>query len=398
MNASKKISILMPTYNDEATILEAIASVEAQTSKAWELIIVNDGSSDGTEAVVQNHIENSPYRGQLHYLYQENQDQLLAVLNGSRQANGDYIYILHSDDLLYDQDSLARFLELERKQPGYDAYTGSRLEINEKGETIAEVKTRPILPEKQALALCYLWLGRNIYMDVAFFERSAFEKYISKVYLTDNMPFWLYFDAEQAHALGLYNMDFPLLRYRRHEGNYINSKLGAANVLSGELRCLLNLAANLHIPAYRLQFYLYRLLNKQKRDFAYKPWYKRHRQKRLSPILDLVFEKAADPSLRELPQFKAVLGFFRTRESGAGSEVQIDSLPADFFAPKGNQMRTFNRMSLDKTLSPAHLQIFDQIGLAPSKLICHAKDQEPLKMLLDYLGLSPYLPIQVMEA
>ncbi len=176
MENTKLVSIIMPTYNDASTILDSIRSVERQTSPNWELIIVNDGSTDETEYTLQDYIIKSPYKSQIQVMEQPNQDQLVAILNGSQLAKGDYIYVLHSDDFFYDNESLKRFLELEQQQPGFDAYTGARLEVNDAGEAIREVPTREILPEKQALALTQLWLGRNIYMDVAFFRKESLNK------------------------------------------------------------------------------------------------------------------------------------------------------------------------------------------------------------------------------
>ena len=283
------------------------------------------------------------------------------------------------------------------------------------------------MPAWQALTLTYLWLGRNIYMDVAFFARAAFEASINESYLTWNMPYWLAFDetnhetsARQQHSrtsrsdrlcrsdhsghsdrsvlrtLRIYNMDVPLLRYRIHEGNYLNSKLGAANVLSGELRCLLKLAAHVHIPAYRLQFYLYRLLNKIKRDFPYRPLAYAQRQRKLSPILRLVFEKAADPDLAKLPPYKALLSFFEHRDAGSGpASLTLSPLPTDFTAPYGNQMRSYNRRCIEDRLSDADLAILELVSQGPSQIRCSAADYTQLSRYLRYLGLDEHLELVV---
>lgn len=393
MENKKLVSILMPTYNDASTILDSIRSVERQTSPNWELIIVNDGSSDETEQTLESYLSSSPFKSQIQVIHQTNQDQLVAILNGSQRAKGDYLYILHSDDLLYDDDSLKNFSEQEQAHPGYDAYTGGRLEVNDAGEIIRSVPTRDILPEEQALALTQLWLGRNIYMDVAFFEREAFAKHISENYLRQNMPYWIYYDqAGQAYSLKLYNMPFPLLRYRVHEGNYINSRLGAANVLSGELRCFLKLAARQHIPSYKTQFKLYRLLNKLKAGISYKPKTRNKPQENITQALDLIFAKAASSDLEDLPQFRSVRRFFHNREnSEVPEQVQVDKLPEDFNAPLGNQMRSYNGRSIAEELGPEHLRLLEQIATGAETLVCFKEDLPQLQRYLDYLGLSPYV-------
>ena len=52
-----KISIIMPTYNDKDSIVETFDSVINQTYTNWELIIIDDGSTDNTEEVIKNYIE-----------------------------------------------------------------------------------------------------------------------------------------------------------------------------------------------------------------------------------------------------------------------------------------------------------------------------------------------------
>ena len=51
----KKVSIIMPTYNDGISIKETLDSVMCQTYENWELVIVNDGSTDETETVIKEY-------------------------------------------------------------------------------------------------------------------------------------------------------------------------------------------------------------------------------------------------------------------------------------------------------------------------------------------------------
>ena len=97
-----KISVLMPTYNDADTILETLDSLVVQKYNNWELIIIDDGSSDDTKTVIEKYKKQKDKKNKIKYVYQENKDQLLAIINGLDYVTGDYIYILHSDDLLYE--------------------------------------------------------------------------------------------------------------------------------------------------------------------------------------------------------------------------------------------------------------------------------------------------------
>lgn len=88
-----KVSVIIPTYNYAHYIEEAIDSVLAQTYKDYEIIVVDDGSTDNTKEVV------SKYGPKIKYIYQENQGLSAARNTGIKNSNGEYIAILDSDDL-----------------------------------------------------------------------------------------------------------------------------------------------------------------------------------------------------------------------------------------------------------------------------------------------------------
>lgn len=90
------ISIIMPAYNAELYIQEAVNSVINQTYNNWELIIIDDGSTDNTAAVITTHFSND---NRIKYYYQENSKQAKARNNGISKAVGDILAFLDADDL-----------------------------------------------------------------------------------------------------------------------------------------------------------------------------------------------------------------------------------------------------------------------------------------------------------
>ncbi len=92
-----RFSVLVPMYNVEGFISEAIESVLNQTYGDFELILVNDGSSDNT-LEISNKYQASD--GRIRIITQKNKGLLQARLTGRRNANGEYIVFLDSDDLL----------------------------------------------------------------------------------------------------------------------------------------------------------------------------------------------------------------------------------------------------------------------------------------------------------
>lgn len=90
-------SIIIPTYNRANFICTAIESVIGQTYKNWELIIVDDGSTDNTKEIISSYNND-----RIRYIYQENQERSIARNNGINNARGEYICFLDSDDYFLD--------------------------------------------------------------------------------------------------------------------------------------------------------------------------------------------------------------------------------------------------------------------------------------------------------
>ncbi len=98
------ISLIMPVYNVEKFLTKALESVQNQTFKDFELIIVNDGSSDGSADIIKNFCnKNSNFI----LINQENQGPSVARNTGIKASHGEYIGFMDSDDYLE-----PKFLEL----------------------------------------------------------------------------------------------------------------------------------------------------------------------------------------------------------------------------------------------------------------------------------------------
>lgn len=96
MTEQHLVSIIMPAYNAEKYLQEAINSVLAQTYIYWELIIIDDGSTDSTAAIGKKNAEADP---RIKYIYQENGRQAKARNLALRTATGKWIAFLDADDI-----------------------------------------------------------------------------------------------------------------------------------------------------------------------------------------------------------------------------------------------------------------------------------------------------------
>jgi glycosyltransferase involved in cell wall biosynthesis len=99
-----KVSVILCTYNRAALLPRAIASVLRQTYADWELIIIDDGSTDSTRSVVRKLIQEE---NRIRYFYQKNKGLAGARNTGMQKATGDILTFLDSDDA-YHPDHLRK--------------------------------------------------------------------------------------------------------------------------------------------------------------------------------------------------------------------------------------------------------------------------------------------------
>ena len=104
------ISCIVPTFNGERYLPETLDSIFAQTYPSLEVIVADDGSTDGTAALVAS------YRRRIRYLRQDNQGPAAARNLGISAAQGEFIAFLDADDLWH-PDKLERQMARFRARP-----------------------------------------------------------------------------------------------------------------------------------------------------------------------------------------------------------------------------------------------------------------------------------------
>jgi Glycosyltransferases involved in cell wall biogenesis len=101
-----KVSIITIVYNNRECIVDCIQSVINQSYPNIEYIVIDGGSTDGTQEKIQ------PFQNKLAYYISEKDNGLYNALNkGIKQATGDIIGILHSDDLFYDSECIQKVVD-----------------------------------------------------------------------------------------------------------------------------------------------------------------------------------------------------------------------------------------------------------------------------------------------
>lgn len=128
-----RVSVIIATYNNAHYILEAIASIFNQTYRSYEIIVIDDGSTDNTRQVLE------PYLDKIRYLYQENKGVSHARNLGLEMARGEFISFLDADDFFL-PDKLAKQVAVFDAHPSLGiVHSGWRL-VNEKGEKISDIE------------------------------------------------------------------------------------------------------------------------------------------------------------------------------------------------------------------------------------------------------------------
>lgn len=110
------ISIIIPVYNGAKTIINTIRSIEAQTYRSFEVIIVNDGSRDNTRSIFEKFLETFKVENNYFFINQENKGAPAARNRGLREASGKYLFFCDCDSILKN-NALERMIQGLEENP-----------------------------------------------------------------------------------------------------------------------------------------------------------------------------------------------------------------------------------------------------------------------------------------
>lgn len=149
------VSVVIPCYNCDEYIEETIESVRAQTYTGVELVMVDDGSTDGTRRIIEQHSDDAVCH------FGPNRGASFARTTGTRLATGDYIQYLDADDRLH-PEALERRIEALRK-PGADVAYSRYRRLIPKGSKFREGKVvnktiERVHPDPEIATLGSFWL------------------------------------------------------------------------------------------------------------------------------------------------------------------------------------------------------------------------------------------------
>lgn len=380
-----KISVLTPTYNDSDSIEETLMSLIKQTYQNWEWIVINDGSTDDTEAHIISLIEKYNISEKCRYVYQQNADQLNALIHGLEFISGEYVFTLHSDDLLPEDDFFEKCIQEMEAHPDIDGIFGDLLLIDEHTEIVGRQKVNEYSIRKDTPALMLLWLGRNLYSDVAFHRASVYRGAVKDNYLTWNMPLWIDLRDGNIKMLNYMSVPFPVLKYRVHEGNYINNELGRMNVINGELRTVVELMKHYSIPAYRQQYLMYRIMNKLFPRWKFRVRYSKKATEEPYKIISFIIQKRYPEGVKDNIFLSSLLGFY-----GSDSEREVTFPPlGNVKVYYGKDVRFFNKLLLQNELEAFYRSFMEEMKKGFRRVIVqNEEDADKMKDIMKFLCIS----------
>ncbi|QAR34956.1 O-antigen ligase family protein [Latilactobacillus curvatus] len=387
----EKISLLMPTYNDQETILESLESIRNQTYTNWELIIIDDGSTDNTKQVVNDYINRFNLEHKVRYLYESNSDQLNALKLGLKYLSGTIVYIIHSDDIFSNRKVLSRAIHILES----DDIDGILADISIDNGNHTKIKkhsTLDYLGNSRQLKIQTLWLGRNLYLDFAFWRTPVFKNQVRRNYLSWNTPNWINLQDELINSLNLENANFSVINYRVHDGNYINSEVGNLNVLNGELRTLVSLLSRYQIPSYQFQYRIFRIFNKLNLLSIYWPvaFKGQTTKKAVGEIVGFAVSKRV-PDFNNQPYLKALIAFYK-----ADQDRTVDlKIPVELPIYYGSDMRQFNQKMINGTLEPFYGELFEEMQKGFTKIKVSKEDVAKWQVIIQFLNIKPYVDLEV---
>jgi glycosyltransferase involved in cell wall biosynthesis len=204
-----RVSVIIPAFNSAVYIHETIESVKRQTYKDYEIIVIDDGSTDDTRDIVK------AYGDTVTYYYQSNKGAGVPRNIGVRMSNGEYIAFLDHDDIWL-PDKLNIQVSVMDADPGLSFVCSETYVFTDKEGTI-DLWRKPRWAEE---SFAHLLEDNFISVLTVLMRRSCFDEiggFDERLHANQDYDLWLRMTANN-HRFKYINI--PLARYRRHKYSF----------------------------------------------------------------------------------------------------------------------------------------------------------------------------------
>jgi glycosyltransferase involved in cell wall biosynthesis len=211
---NKLFSIIMPCYNAEKYLKQTIDSILKQTYENWELIIINDCSTDTSLKIINSF--NDHRISIINNL--KNEGVAFSRNEGTKKAKGSFIAFIDSDDL-WNEDKL--LIQLNYLNKDYDICCSNYIKIDKFGKFIKEIKDDEIIDFKS------ISKSNVIPFSSAVYNVDRLGKLYQKQIGHQDYLMWLNIFKSDSNIIA-YRVQENLMSYRYHSENMSNSKFKAA--------------------------------------------------------------------------------------------------------------------------------------------------------------------------
>lgn len=372
-----KVSILMPVYNRQETLGQSISSLVEQDFQEWELIAVDDGSTDASLSILQNWSSKDP---RIQVFHQENADQLHALSRALKSRRGKWVCFLHSDDLFIDPSSLGRTYQNAEASQAQGVYAPLQL-IDSEGNPCGQTECEKWHPSRNLLA-CFFFYASNPLNDV-FFAQGKLVDQMAQHYLQDNTIYHL--NWEQPLALAQVQ---PWYAYRIHPGQYAHTDAGLFGKYSGQFRTIFKLFQRGYAPPAYFHHTLFRKFARRLPFLRF--WGLKSKQKDLSAAR-YYFQQWEKQLTQDYPG-TPILHWIRQivhSTTNNGETLLVQTVPERDY--EGRDMRLFYRDLCEDRL-PELYQLLWSRNYA--QIRCTQECAEPVRKALLFLSL--FTPVEIL--
>lgn len=210
-----EVSVVIPTYNSAQFIGEALRSVFDQTFKDYEIIVVDDGSTDQTKEVIHR------YGNKIRYIFQEQRGPANARNRGIRDSLGQYIAFLDADDVWLPLKLKKQVCMFHRCPPLAMVFTENSV-FNQSGVCQNSIGKGKRLMNGDVVKNIFLYNG--VVTSTVMVRSEVFNKiglFEEELQLAEDDNMWIRIAANFKVAL----IDEPLVRYRVHPHEITSNKI-----------------------------------------------------------------------------------------------------------------------------------------------------------------------------
>ncbi|WP_279126541.1 glycosyltransferase family 2 protein [Lactobacillus taiwanensis] len=385
----RKISVLIPAHNSANTIVETLESIKNQTYREWEIILINDASTDETEEIVKRYLENNKLT--LEYVRQKEHNYFKAIRHGLKYANGEIIFVLDADKILFNQNVFYRAVSTLFGEKCDGMFVGIRAMYQRLKDGKFHL-IRPYYRNEVSLVKTALGFGTNIYANYAFWRREVFETSVYENYLINGMPAW--YNAKRNLGLRVINGNFVGLRYRIFKKENLIGESFSANdskrllKLSTELRTLHHIVSRIKIPAYSTQTAVYSAINKL-HIASLCPIIFKCGQTSLKEVTPLIAEDIKNLKLDNL-YLKTIIDFGSNFSPQKSEKITIPKGTKIYY---GTEIEEFDRRLAAGTLDQFYYYLMKIIGCGTTIYEIRRADKEKLERILEFFTIKDYVKI-----